>query len=197
MIGWMQNWDTCNLHTPSTPWFGQMTLPRELSIRNGRLYQQPLRELDSRRGALTAYNHVRIGNQELTLPGICGRVAEIELELEPDTSGDLYNRFAIRFAGDGTRYTGVSFRPRESVLKVDRKFSGSRRAIIHQRRAKVRHENGRLRLRLILDRFSVEVFVNDGEQVMSATLNTDLGAQDITFFADGQLSFSVRSWPLC
>ena len=197
MIGWMQNWDTCNLHTPSTPWFGQMTLPRELSIRNGRLYQQPLRELDSRRGALTAYNHVRIGNQELALPGICGRVAEIELELEPDTSGDLYNRFAIRFAGDGTRYTGVSFRPRESVLKVDRKFSGSRRAIIHQRRAKVRHENGRLRLRLILDRFSVEVFVNDGEQVMSATLNTDLGAQDITFFADGQLSFSVRSWPLC
>ena len=80
---------------------------------------------------------------------------------------------------------------------MDRKFSGSRRAIIHQRRAKVRHENGRLRLRLILDRFSVEVFVNDGEQVMSATLNTDLAAQDITFFADGRLSFSVRAWPLC
>ena len=79
---------------------------------------------------------------------------------------------------------------------MDRKFSGSRRAIIHQRRAKVRHENGRLRLRLILDRFSVEVFVNDGEQVMSATLDTDPSAQDITFFADGRLSFSVRAWPL-
>ena len=197
MIGWMQNWDTCNLHTPSAPWFGQMSLPRELSVRNGRLYQQPVRELVNRRGMLTAWNHVKIENQEIALPGIRGRVAEIELELEPDTSAELYNRFAIRFAGDGTCYTGVSFRPRESVLKVDRKFSGSRRAIIHQRRAKVRHENGRLRLRLILDRFSVEVFVNDGEQVMSATLSTDLSAQNITFFADGRLSFSVRAWPLC
>ena len=196
MIGWMQNWDTCNLHTPSTPWFGQMTLPRELSVRNGRLYQQPLRELRELRGTPVSFGHVEIADQELTLPGIRGRLMEIELELEPDPGGELYNRFAIRFARDDARHTGVSFRPRESVLKVDRKFSGSRRAIIHQRRAKVRHESGRLRLRLILDRFSVEVFVNDGEQVMSATLGTDLSAQDITFFADGRLFFSVRAWPL-
>ena len=139
---------------------------------------------------------MEIDNQELELPGIRGRLMELEIELEPDPEAELYNRFAIRFARDDTRHTGVSFRPRESVLKVDRKFSGSRRAIIHQRRAKVRHENGRLRLRLILDRFSVEAFVNDGEQVMSATLSTDLSAQDITFFADGKLSFSVRAWPL-
>ena len=196
MIGWMQNWDTCNLHTPSTPWFGQMSLPRELSLRNGRLYQQPVRELRKLRGSPVVCEHVVIDNRELSLPGIRGRLMELEIELEPDPEAELYNRFAIRFARDDTRHTGVSFRPRESVLKVDRKFSGSRRAIIHQRRAKVRHENGRLRLRLILDRFSVEAFVNDGEQVMSATLSTDLSAQDITFFADGKLSFSVRAWPL-
>ena len=47
MIAWMQNWDTCNLHTKSIPWFGQMTLPRELSVKDGRLYQWPIRELDS------------------------------------------------------------------------------------------------------------------------------------------------------
>ena len=61
--------------------------------------------------------------------------------------------------------TAVSFRPRESVLKVDRKFSGSRRAIIHQRRSLVNSTNGELKMRVILDRFSAEVFVNDGEQV--------------------------------
>lgn len=52
--------------------------------------------------------------------------------------------------------------------------SGSRRAIIHQRRCKVNSENGELKPRLILDRFSVEVFINDGEQVMTATMYTDL-----------------------
>ena len=63
-------------------------------------------------------------------------------------------------------------------------------------RAEGRHDQGRLKLRLILDRFSVEVFVNDGEQVMSATLNTDPQADAVTFLADGWASFRVRSWPL-
>ena len=194
MIGWMQNWDTCNLHTPSTPWFGQMSLPRELSVKNGRLYQWPIRELEKLRRDAVAYEHVALKDGEISLPGIEGRALDIELEVAP--AGELYNRFAIRFAKDATYHTGVSFRPRESVLKVDRKFSGSRRAIIHQRRAKVDHRDGRLRLRLILDRFSVEVFVGDGEKVMSATLNTDLSARGVTFFADGAVEMRVRCWKL-
>ena len=194
MIGWMQNWDTCNLHTPSTPWFGQMSLPRELSVKHGRLYQRPLRELQSLRGQAVEYRDVAVEDGEVALPGVEGRTVEMEIEIEPD--GALFNRFAVRFAkGDG-RYTQVSFRPRESVVKVDRKFSGSRRAIIHQRRAKVRHEGGRLKLHLVLDRFSVEAFIGEGEQVMSATLYTDLTAQGISFYADGRAKFSVRAWAL-
>ena len=49
MIGWMQNWDTCNLYTFKEPWFGQMSLPRELSVKNGRLIQKPIRELEELR----------------------------------------------------------------------------------------------------------------------------------------------------
>ena len=64
------------------------------------------------------------------------------------------------------RSTSLSFRPGESVLKVDRKFSGSRKAIIHQRRSRVNHQDGELKLRIILDRFSAEIFVNDGEQTL-------------------------------
>ena len=79
---------------------------------------------------------------------------------------------------------------------MDRKFSGSRRAIIHQRRAKVDHDRGRLKLRLILDRFSVEAFLGDGEKVMSATVSTRLSADGITFFCDGKARFSVRAWKL-
>ena len=43
MIGWMQNWDTCVAHPMGAKWFGQMSLPRELRIKNGRLVQQPIR----------------------------------------------------------------------------------------------------------------------------------------------------------
>ena len=195
MIGWMQNWDTCNLHTPSIPWFGQMSLPRELSVRNGILYQQPLRELEQYRQTPVTHEHVTVQDDEISLPGIEGRTLDLTLEIDP-CEGDLFDRFAIHFAKNENYHTGVSFRPRESILKVDRKFSGSRRAIIHQRRAKVRHERGALKLRLILDRRSVEVFVNDGEKVMTATFDTDLSADQITFFAHGKVTFSVTSYAL-
>ena len=138
---------------------------------------------------------MEIRGEKVSLPGVDGRQLDLELEVFP--LDGPYQRFSVWFAQDEQFHTGVSFRPVESVLKVDRKFSGSRRAIIHQRRAKVRHDRGRLKLRLILDRYSVEVFVNDGEKVMSATLYTDLAADGISFFADGALSFNVTFSPLC
>ena len=59
MIGWMQNWDTCNLHAPEIrSWFGQMSLPRELSVQNGRLFQRPVRELEAMRGQEVKYENV-------------------------------------------------------------------------------------------------------------------------------------------
>ena len=60
----------------------------------------------------------------------------------------------------------------------------------------MRHQNGRIRLRLILDRFSAEIFVNDGEQVLSATLYTDLAADGISFFADGLVNMDVVKYDL-
>lgn len=50
MIGWMQNWDTCsNNRIPKGKWFGQMSIPRELSIKDGRLIQKPVREIENLR----------------------------------------------------------------------------------------------------------------------------------------------------
>ena len=95
-----------------------------------------------------------------------------------------------------TYQTALSFRPHESILKIDRKFSGSRRAIIHQRRSLVNSRNGELKLRLILDRFSAEVFINDGEQVMTMVMYTDLAAEGICFFADGTVNMDVVKYDL-
>ena len=194
MVGWLQNWDTCNQHFRNYPWFGQMSLPRELFVRGGRLCQRPLRELERLRGEALCFTGLRLPGGELALPGVRGRMMELELELIPD--GGLYQRFSLRFAKNQAYHTSVSFRPHESVLKVDRKFSGSRRAIIHQRRAKVDHEAGRLKLRLILDRFSCEVFVGGGEKVLSMAVDTPLEADGVSLFSDGQVSVNLTYRPL-
>ena len=195
MIAWMQNWDTSRLHPEETPWFGQMTLPRELSVKNGRLYQKPIRELEALHCNKVAYSDVQF-TDTIRLDGVKGRRIDLEIELAPGDDENLYKKFAVRFAQNDQYHTAVSFRPYESVLKVDRKFSGSRRAAIHQRRSKVRSENGKIKLRLILDRFSAEIFVNDGEQVMTITTYTDQAANGISFFADGSVKMDVVKYEL-
>ena len=196
MIGWMQNWDTCMSHTPDRKWIGQMSLPRELSVKNGRLYQKPVRELEELRRDKVEYAGVVIENDTIHLDGIRGRKVDMEFTVRSGNAEKMYQKFAVRFAQNEQYQTSLSFRPYESVLKIDRKFSGSRRAVIHQRRCKVNHRQGELKLRMILDRFSVEVFINDGEQVMSAVLYTDLAAEGISFFADGKVKMDVVKYAL-
>ncbi|MDY2628293.1 MAG: glycoside hydrolase family 32 protein [Lachnospiraceae bacterium] len=195
MIAWMQNWDTSRLHPKETRWFGQMTLPRELSLKNGRLIQKPVRELEALRSNKAEYKDV-VFEGTITLEGVAGRRIDMEIEITPGDEQDIYRKFAVYFAQDNGIYTSVSFRPHESVLKVDRKFSGSRRAALHNRRSQVRSENGELKLRLILDRFSAELFINDGEQTVTTTIYTDQAADGISFFADGSVKMNVVKYDL-
>lgn len=120
----------------------------------------------------------------------------MELSIRPGDPDSIYRKFAVRFAQNEEYQTSLSFRPYESVLKIDRKFSGSRRALIHQRRCKINGREEELKLRIILDRFSAEVFVNDGEQVMTATFYTDPAADGISFFADGKVRMDVVKYDL-
>ena len=196
MIGWMQNWDTCNLHTELIPWFGQMSIPRELHLKDGILYQTPIRELEALRTDEVVYEDLVLDSEERELEGVSGRMVDLTVEVEAADPEALYRRFAIRFAKNDDFYTEVRFRRKESTVKIDRMYSGSRRAIIHQRKAAVSHEDGKLKLRIILDRFSAEVFIGDGEKVMSTTLETDLSADRIAFLADGAVKLRVTKYTL-
>ena len=42
------------------------------------------------------------------------------------------------------------------------------------------------------DKYSVEIFVNDGEQVMTSTFYTDLDATDISFYAKGNATINIE-----
>ncbi len=195
MIGWMQNWDTCDLRTQDVLWFGQMSLPRELSVENGRLYQRPIKELDSMRSNKVVYKDVSFSG-DMTLEGVKGRRVDIELSISPEDGQDTYQKFAIRFAQNDQFRTSLSFHPQDSILKIDRKFSGSRRAIIHQRRSLVKSEGDKLKLRIILDRFSAEIFVNDGEQVLTAIVYTEQAADGISFYAEGTVHMDLVKYDL-
>ena len=120
----------------------------------------------------------------------------MQIEVRSAAPEHPYEKFVIRFAAGGRYYTMLSYHPRDCIMKIDRKFSGSRRAIIHQRRAEVPSRDGSVKIRLILDRYSAEAFINEGEQTITANLYTDMGAQRITFNALGAVSMNIVKYDL-
>ena len=194
MIAWMQNWDTVGAKPCHCRWFGQMTLPRELSVRNGRLYQNPVRELEDYRGGCVTHRNIPVCG-EINLPGIRGRVLDMTVTVRP-TGGELYRWFRIRVAKDGEHETIIRYRPSDGTVKLDRTRSGLPRDIVHTRSFLVRPRDGEIKLRVILDRFSVEVFVNDGEQAASAVIYTRQEADAITFEAGGSVLMDVEKYDL-
>lgn len=197
MIGWMQNWAFVNQHAETEPWFGQMALPRELSIVDGKLIQRPTKEFDACRKNPVSHNGVCVaGLEAVKLEGIEGRVADVELTIAPKSKDDSYYMFEMRFAQDDKHYTALRYRTHESELELDRSYSDSRIAMIHKRSCKAKDNGGKLKLRVVIDRFSAEVFANDGEQVMSVTFTTDTAAKEISFVADGTVYMDIVKYDI-
>ena len=193
MIAWMQNWDACHPPMTNPKWFGQMTVARELNIKNGRLIQNPVREIESVRTNKVYYNNVISGQTKLD--GICGRVIDMILNITP-CKDKLYDNFAIKVASGHKFFTEISYNPITSILSIDRSNSGSCRDIVHERKCKVADKNGEIKLRMLLDRFSVEIFVNDGEQALSTTIYTPQTDSDIIFDVIGTANVEVEKYDL-
>lgn len=194
MIAWMQNWGTVGAKPYHCRWFGQTTLPRELHVKNGRLHQNPVRELENYRSCCVMHNNIPVSG-EVNLPGVQGRVLDMTVTVRP-TGGELYRWFRIRVAKDGEHETIIRYRPSDGTLKIDRTRSGLPHDIVHTRSFLVRPRDGEIKLRIILDRFSVEVFVNDGEQAASAVIYTRQDADAISFEAGGSVLMDVEKYDL-
>jgi sucrose-6-phosphate hydrolase SacC (GH32 family) len=189
MISWMQNWDTTGIQPEGCRWFGQMSIPRELFLRNGHLCQQPIRELKELRKDPVTYRNVVLGRDPVELSGIRGRRLDLEAEIER-----AQGTVILSLAADEKHHTDLIYRPQESLLTLDRSVSGTRRAGADVCSTKISGEHGHLRLRIVLDRFSVEVFVNDGEKALSMTLYSEEHADHIRFLATAPAELAVTGW---
>ena len=194
MIAWMQNWDTVGAKPYNCRWFGQMTLPRELSLENGRLIQNPVRELEAYRTRRVVHQNIPVCG-EINLPGVRGRVLDMTVSVRP-TGSERYRWFRIRVAKDGEHETIIRYRPDQGTVKLDRIRSGLPRDIVHTRSFLVRPGDGEIKLRIVLDRYSLEVFANDGEQAASAVIYTRQEADAITFEAGGAAMMDVEKYDL-
>ncbi len=195
MIAWMQNWETSSCKIQELRFFGQMTLPRELRVVNGRLCQTPVRELENYRSVLIDYHKVLI-NGETSLRGIRGRCLDMTVTVRPGNESSMFKWFRLYVARDGEHFTFIRYRPETGTIKVDRTHSGFPHDIVNVREFPVNLKNGVLKLRVVMDRYSLELFVNDGEQAASFVLYTPLSADAISFSSDGSVLVDVEKYDL-
>ncbi len=146
MTAWMNAWDS-PMQEKEDGWAGALTLPRELRVEKGRLYQQPARETASMRTRTLLEGSLAPGSR-LPIP------ATSELELEFREAGD-FNGSLLRITG-GTQQLEISLDAKGGRIIVQRTTKdGSRAARL------LPFEN--LKLHIFVDKSSAEIFVNEGE----------------------------------
>ena len=194
LIGWMQNWDTCNLtDRGNRNWFGQMSTPRELSLKDGKLIQKPVKEIESYRTASTTLNDVTVDGNFLP-ENLTGRIIDMELTIRPKENKSL-NSFTINLAQSEEYKITLEYKADSHTLVFDRSRTEIRNALCSQSICRV-SDSQELKLRILLDTYSAEVFVNDGQQVMTNTFYINPSANKISFHSDGSALLNLTKYDL-
>ena len=190
MIGWMDNWETCKEAPRRHPWYAQMSVPRELFLREGRLCQRPVREMETL-WQDTILQEATVAQEEISLLGVQGRLMDMTIQLQ--TANSACRRFTLRVARDESHFIQIRCDLARGELVFDRSHGGSVRDIAHTRHVKAEPREGQLTLRLLMDKESIELFINEGERVVTSLIPTPLKAEGITFAADAPIQVKVSA----
>ena len=189
-LGWMSNWQY-GQDVPTSPWRSAMSIPRAVGLRPGaegiRLVQQPVREMDSLRdghfrfkgGDVTAVNAWLAKNQ------IHGNQLEFEVEFAPQSAG----KEGLKVLKDANGETVIGVDRDRGTVFVDRTHSGNvgfNPKFPGVYSAPLMDRTGKVRLHVFVDASSVEVFVNDCEQVLTALVFPSANSRGVEFFGPKQ-----------
>ena len=108
----------------------------------------------------------------------------------------MLKKLVIRVAADEICHTDIILMPQKNVLRIERDHSGYLYDIVHSREMTVVPRLGVYKMRFILDKYSLEVFVNDGERAGTVTFFTPLDAEGIEFYCDGHTTIDVEKYAL-
>lgn len=171
MIGWMNNWDYAN-SLPTSPWRSNMSLAREVTLATvggaPRLVQRPVLPVGGPEpdGVL---RDVKLQAKPLLLPSSPPGAGQlIDVEIVPGTARRII--FNLMSSRGGTPAMVLTLDVVGNVLTLDRRDGGDtafHQAFASVDSAPVELDDGALRLRVVIDRCSVEVFAQDGRVVMS------------------------------
>jgi beta-fructofuranosidase len=195
LIAWKQMWKRT---IPESKFgrAGAMTFPRELSLENGLIVQNPVQELERYHGAATEYSDLLL-SEETRLPGVSGNCIDLQLQIDLSQA----RLFSLRLLKGERHETILSFDTKAGICTFDRTRSGvaitsTEETDVNVRRVRV-DLSGTIDVRILIDISSVEVFLNGGKTAMTANVYPDTDDTAITFAAEGMARMrKVRCYPI-
>ena len=195
MIAWMQNWETSSNRRRDLRLAGEMTIPRELSIKDGMLIQSPVREIENYYGKTSIHRQVMLDSAKMSFRDIKGRILDLQVTIY---SGEEqpFAAFRVYVAEDSENAVTIRYKPSKRTIRIDRSRCSFAYDIVNAREFDVREIDGKIKLRILLDRHSMELFVNDGEQTATSLIYAPADAQGISFESEGMAVMDVEAHEL-
>lgn len=152
---------------PELTWNGQVSFPVKLSLRKFpegiRLCREPIGEIDNLRVSQQSWKDLKVNSEKRSIPELHADLLDLRAEIRLAGAEE----FGITIRGQNIRYSVA-----EQELNVG---SAS---------APLKLPAGTLRLRILVDRSSIEVFADEGEVTFSVMTLEDSG-HDVGLFSNG------------
>lgn len=188
LIAWMQSWES--YITPEDYlWSGMMTIPRELSFKNNRLYQNPVRELENLK---TEEKDSEIQPEKIeTILNNQERHFELNFSVAEQTSGTI----KIILGNTEEEYVLLKIDLYEQSIYFDRSKSQVP-GKISARKTKLPPKEKETKFRIISDTCSLEVFIDDGKMAFTNAFFLSKQKTDLIFRNETSQKINCKIWKL-
>jgi sucrose-6-phosphate hydrolase SacC (GH32 family) len=153
---------------PGMPFNQQMSFPCEMKLRSFpeglRLCRLPVKEIAKLHAKKKTWRAQTVRPGENPLAGVSGELFDLRAEIEPGEAA----AFGFRIRGEAVRFS-VKDKQLTCLGKT----------------APLEPEAGRLKLQILVDRTSLEVFANDGRVAMTSCFLPKAGDKDLEFYVEG------------
>jgi len=182
IVGWMGIPEEEDFPTVKNKWLHCLTLPRELKVIDGKLYQVPINEMESIRGEKIEFSGKVTGEVKV------GTGVTYELKAK---FTDFNSDFGLKLRTGKNSETVLKFDYNDKKFVLDR----TKGEQPDKRLRKVYlGDISELELTIFVDNSSVEVFINGGQEVFSSRIFPEKNADGISVFADKDVNVEIEKW---
>ena len=199
-IGWMNDWQYAN-DVPTHPWRSQMSIPRAISLRRVghdlRLIQEPVANLKALRGRGETLSATTLrADKDIEAP-IGGQCLEVNTTLDIGQAREL----GLIVCKGSSEQTVIGYDVESQQLFIDRTHSGKsdfHRGFASRQNAPLQADNGRVKLHVLVDRCSVEVFANGGQVAITDLIFPAADSTGVALYCKGGDAriVSFEEWPM-